>query len=104
MDNHHVAGRANDPTTVGVPTNDHVAELSEHQRDWPEHTLRNPDGDPFLKGAACVRGCFDTVVYLAKRLLLWIADLLEAASALLTQTSGRFYWRGTPLEAFAPTR
>ncbi len=104
MDHHHVAGRANDPTTIGVPTNDHVAELSERQRDWPEQTLRNPDGDPLLRAAACIRGCLETVVYLAQRLLLWIPKLLELTSAHLTHTNGRFYWRGTPLAAFERTR
>jgi hypothetical protein len=104
IDAHHVTGRANDPTTISIPTNDHVAELSERQRDWPELTLRNPDRDPLLRAAACVRGCFDTVVYLAQSLLLWTADLLEALSAHLTATRGRFYWRGTPLDAFAPVR
>lgn len=104
IDHHHVAGRTNDPTTIAVPTNDHVADLSERQRDWPELTLRNPDGDPFLRAAASVRGCFDTIVYLAERLLLWIPLMLETASAFLTQVLGRFYWRGTPLQAFASGR
>jgi hypothetical protein len=81
-----------------------VAELTGRQHDWPEQTLQNPDGDPFLRGAACLRGVYDTVVYLAKRLFLWIPRLLEAASAWLTETLGRFYWLGTPLEAFTPAR
>jgi hypothetical protein len=104
IDDHHVAGRANDPATIAIPTNDHVAILSEQQRDWPEQTLRNPDRDPFLKGAACIRGVRDTIVYLVDRVLLWIAHMLEAASALLTKTRGRFYWRNTPLEPFALSR
>jgi hypothetical protein len=31
-DQHHFAGRANDPTTIPVPANDHVAELSKPTR------------------------------------------------------------------------
>ena len=104
MDDHHVAGRANDPTTIGIPTNDHVAELSERQHDWPQRTLQNPDGDPLLRAAACIRGCVETVAYLAERLLRWIAALLELTSAHLTHTNGPFYWRGTPLAAFEPPR
>jgi len=104
MDAHHVAGRANDPTTVNVPANDHTAELTERQHDWPEQTLRNPDGDPLLRAAACLRGGYDTVVYLVKRVFLWIPRLLEAASEWLTRVLGRFYWHGTPLETFAPAR
>ena len=103
-DAHHVAGEANDATTIYVPTNDHVAELSERQHDWPEQTLQNPDGDPLLRAAACLRGGYDTVVYLVKRVFLWIPRMLETASEFLTQVLGRFYWRGTPLQAFAPGR
>ena len=104
IDAHHVAGRANDPTTIPIPTNDHVAILTERQRDWPEETARNPDGDPLLRAAACVRGFFDSLLYLAERLLLTTAMALESASAFLTENVGRFWWRGTPLEPFSPTR
>lgn len=104
LDDHHVAGESNDPTTVKIPTNDHVAELTDRQRDWPEQTLRNPDRDPLLKGAACIRGVRDTIVYLVDGVILWIAHMLEAASAWLTDTLGRRYWYLTPLEAFAPGR
>src|SRR5713101_4763503 len=38
-DGHHVAGEANDPTKIPVPVNDHRAELSTAQADWPEQTL-----------------------------------------------------------------
>jgi hypothetical protein len=104
IDDHHIAGRSNYSATIPIPTNDHVAELSERQRDWPEQTLRNPDGDPFLKGAACVRGVHDTIIYIVDHVLLWVAHLLEIASALLTQMTGRFYWRNTPLEEFVGRR
>ena len=36
MDNHHFAGRANSPTTIPVPVNDHRAHLSVAQADWPK--------------------------------------------------------------------
>jgi hypothetical protein len=104
IDRHHVAGRANDPTIIPIPTNDHLAVLSEHQRDWPAGTLANPDGDPLLRYAAGIRGFWDTVRYLAERFLLTAAHVLEIASRFLTDTLGRFWWRKTPLAAFAPTR
>ena len=47
-DDHHVASAANDPTTIPIPVNDHCAELSVAQRDWPKETLENRDGSPLL--------------------------------------------------------
>lgn len=102
MDRHHPAGRANHPLTVSVPVNDHRAELTEAQYGWPMPTLENPDGDPLLRAAACIRGFVDTVIYHAKELLLWIADLLEKLSAYLVQRLGRRWWRKTELAEFAP--
>src|SRR6185312_2651678 len=40
-DDHHVGGRNNSSVTVGVPANDHRAELSTAQYDWPRRTLEN---------------------------------------------------------------
>src|SRR5208283_31290 len=76
-DNHHVAGEANSPITVPVPVNDHRAELNVDQYDWPKKTLENPDGSPLRAAAAAVRGFVDTVLYLIKKGLLWVADMLE---------------------------
>lgn len=60
MDDHHVFGKANDPTTiVTVPANDHRAELSVAQQDWPKKTPENPDGSPLLAAAARIRGFVD---------------------------------------------
>src|SRR5271170_7444638 len=51
FDQHHPAGKANNPATVPVWVNDHRAVLSDAQYDWPEQTLRNPFGSPILAGA-----------------------------------------------------
>src|ERR1041384_3256100 len=64
MDNHHIAGAANSPITIPVPVNDHRAELSAAQYDWPKATLENPEANPLLKIAACFRGFTDTLAYL----------------------------------------
>ncbi len=100
LDRHHPAGRANHALTVPVPVNDHRAELSDAQYDWSIATLENPDRDPLLRGAACIRGFVDTFIYAVKGLLVWIADLLESLSALLIDRFGRRWWIGTPLAAF----
>src|SRR5262245_13580510 len=80
LDRHHPAGQGNHPATVAVPVNDHRAELTEAQYDWSIKTLENPDRDPLLRGAACIRGFVETAMYLAKELLLWIAEFLEKLS------------------------
>ena len=78
-DRHHIAGKSNSPVTAPVPVNDHRAELSPAQYDWPRRTLENPDRSPLLAAAACIRGFRDYVVYLIDRVLLWIPDMLEKA-------------------------
>src|SRR5690242_15463906 len=70
MDNHHVAGEANSPVTVLVPVNDHRADLSLTQYNWPKKTLENPGGSPELAAAAGIRGFADTNLYLIEKLLL----------------------------------
>ena len=102
MDNHHVAGRANSPITIPLPVNDHRAELSPAQYDWPEATRKNPHGSPLLAFAGCVRGFADTIIYLVKDLLLWGAIMLETLDALLGKALGPKWWIGTELEKFAP--
>ena len=101
-DDHHITGEANSPITINAPVNDHEAELSTPQRDWPRRTLENPDGSPLLSAAAHVRGFVDTLIYLIKTLLLWIAYLLEHLDTMLEEKWGKKYWKGTKLEAFEP--
>src|ERR1017187_4117852 len=103
-DDHHVAGEANSPVTMPPPVNDHRAELSVAQNDWPKLTRENPRGCPLLKAAGCVRGFSDYMIYLLKKLLLWIPEMLEKLSAFLVEKIGAKWWIGTPLEQFAPKR
>jgi hypothetical protein len=104
LDDHHVAGRANSPVTVRVPVNDHRADLSVAQYEWPTETLENRDGSPLLKGAACIRGGTDMIFYVIKECLLWIADMLETLDSIMVATQGRNWWRDTELEKFAPEK
>jgi hypothetical protein len=101
-DNHHFAMKANSPITIPIPVNDHSADLNVAQQDWPKQTRENPDGSPLLAGAASVRGFIDTILYLIKQGLLWVADMLEKADAFLTQKFGKKWWIGTEIEKFAP--
>jgi hypothetical protein len=104
MDDHHFAGESNSPVTVPTPVNDHRAELSVAQQNWPKETRENPDGCPLLAGAACVRGFIDYIVYLIRKGLLCVAEMLEAFSAYFKEKLGTKWWIGTPLEQFAPKR
>ena len=103
IDAHHVFGRANDPTTtLLVPVNDHRAELSVAQQDWPQRTLRNPDGSPLLASAGRIRGFGDILDYLIPRALLCDANFLEELDAYLENKFGDKWWRDTPLDHFGP--
>ncbi len=104
MDKHHFAGKANNPLTVPVPVNDHRAELSVAQADWPEETRENPRGCPLLAAAGCIRGFVDWVVYIAKKGLLWAAEMLELLSEVLADKLGPEWWKRTPLPRFSPER
>lgn len=103
-DDHHFGMQANSPVTIPVPANDHAAELSVAQQDWPKQTRENPEGSPLLAAAGCVRGFIDTILYLIKQGLLWVADMLEKADAFLAQKFGKKWWVGTEIEEFAPKR
>lgn len=102
MDAHHSAGKPNSPVKIPTPVNDHRAELSVAQQDWPKETRENPNGCPLLAGAGCVRGFIDYVVYLIRSGLQWVAEMLEALSAYLKEKLGVNWWIGTPLEQFTP--
>jgi hypothetical protein len=101
MDNHHVAGRANSPVTVAIPANDHRAILSEAQREWPQITQENPNGDPLLMIAGCIRGFINTLDYITENFVRWIPEMLEALSAVLANRLGPQWWLDTPLARFA---
>lgn len=103
-DDHHIAGQANDPITIGISTNDHRAELSVAQQDWPIKTLRNPDRSPLLAAAARIRGFVDTAIYLMNSFLLPGAALLELLDTICEQKLGRKWWKNTKLESFEPPK
>lgn len=102
LDEHHVAGQANSPVTASVRANDHRSDLTPAQQDWPRKTLENPDRSPVLARAACTRGFIDTNAYLVERLLYDNAEMLEALDAFLLEKLGPRWWKGTPLEKYAP--
>jgi len=91
IEDHHVAGRHNDPLTVPALGNDHGA-LSELQALWPRETLRNPRGSPLLGMAAWVRGWLDIHRVIIDRAVGRIPDGLERLDAVLTKQGGPRWW------------
>lgn len=101
-DEHHIAGRANNPMTISVPVNDHRAELSTAQYGWPAKTLQNAERSPLLSGAAHIRGLADIFVFLLEHLLLWVAEVLELLDTMLERKLGKKWWKNTKLKSFEP--
>lgn len=94
---HHLAGRNNDPATAAIPANEHAI-LSDAQHDWPERTLRNPDGSPLLRAAGALRGWLDVLRVVLERTVGWIPDLLEFLDAALGKTLGDRWWEAADME------
>lgn len=101
-DDHHEHGKSNNESTTAIPVNDHRAELSTAQYDWPPKTLQNPDNSPVLKGAASIRGYADLSVYQMNNQLLPTAELLEALDEFLTNRLGTTW--STDFERFKSRR
>jgi hypothetical protein len=93
MDKHHVAGKNNHPATVEIPVNDHRAELTRAQKDWPTRTLENPDQSPLRRAAASIRGFVDMQSYLIERFLSIQPENLEKLDAEMTEMLGAKWWQ-----------
>jgi hypothetical protein len=87
---------------MSIPVNDHRADLSVAQHDWPRKTLENEEGSPLLVAAAVIRGFTDILLYLVQEYLLHVADLLELLDTSLERKVGKKYWRKMKLKAFEP--
>jgi hypothetical protein len=104
LDNHHPAGQSNSPITIPIPVNDHRAELSPAQYDWPKATLENRNGSPLLAHAACIRGYIDTNCYLVEGLLRERAEFCELMDQFLVEKFGPAWWLDPIFEKFRPVR
>jgi hypothetical protein len=99
-DDHHPFGRANNPLTLSLPVNDHRADLSAAQNDWPRKTLANEHGSPLLASAAAIRGYGDLMLYLAREHLLPAAEILELLDTKLERKHGKNYGKKLKLTTF----
>ncbi len=93
----HPPGKRNAGATRPTRRNDHMV-WDAAKRDWPEKTLRNPDGNPLRQASACVRTVLDWFREVCERWLGWIPEFLEKLDDKLEETFGRFWWRGWGLE------
>ena len=91
VEDHHPAGRANDPFTAPFWANDHDI-LTDRQHGWSAATLRNPDGSPLLKAAAAIRGWLDVLRLIVERTVGWIPPFLEWLDAALRGSVGDRWW------------
>ncbi len=98
----HAAGRRNSDVTVPIAANDHRAILSVNQYDWPQPTLRNPDGSPLLAAAAALRGFANVVTYLLDKLIVAVVALLEALDITLRKQLGPKWWLDTDIARWTP--
>lgn len=62
------------------------------QRDWPERTLRNPDGSPLLRAAGAIRGWLDVLRVIIDRAVGWIPPFLEWLDERLRAVHGNRWW------------
>lgn len=102
FDDHHPSGQSNNSATVAVFVNDHRAELSPSQYEWPEETWNNPARSPLRAGAADMRGFTETDSYLFALLIIPQAEMLETLDSFLLKRLGPNWWIGTEMECFAP--
>lgn len=92
IEDHHIAGQHNDPFTVPIPGNDHRI-LNDMQKDWPESTLRNPDGSPLLRAAATLRGWLDVLYLIIDLAIGWIPPFLEWVDGKLVNLVSPQWWK-----------
>jgi hypothetical protein len=88
----HPEGKGNDPeATILIGGNDHRV-WDDAKRDWPDRTLRNPDGSPLLKLAAILRALLDFVKRILEPLMRKTIALLEGSDEVLRVLLGAGWW------------
>jgi hypothetical protein len=90
IENQHPSGRANDPTTVPIPANDHRV-IDAAKQHWPPATLDGEHG-PLRQCAAAVRGWLDTLWVIITRCVGWVPAMLEALDDHLVARLGARWW------------
>ncbi len=90
VEDHHVLGQANDPSTIGVPANPHRS-LSDRMQDWEDELLRGDPADPLLWIARLLRSIKDAAEWIMDRLDDVVHFLLRLRQWLL-ENYGPQWW------------
>jgi len=98
---HHIAGKANSPIEIEVPTKDHRA-LTEAQYEWPPGALGNADGSPLIAAAGFLDGTAEFIEQLIVRGLHYIAEFLRKLDAWLRDHCDQLWWKGTEFDGWQP--
>ncbi len=91
FEDHHPAGRRNDPFTVRIPANDHLV-LTDMQEDWPKETRLNPNGDFLHEDAARDRAIHNALIHRAEEAESR-AEVKEALAEFLKALRGPDWWK-----------
>lgn len=101
IEKHHPSGEHNDPDfTVPIPGNDHRILSNRQNYDWPDETLRNPNGSILRKAAAAIRGFLDMLRLIIDRAVGWIPDYLEWLDSALNRHIGSEWGKTLRYECF----
>jgi len=88
----HPSGRNNlRDAVMAMPGNDHRF-MDEPKRDWPERTLRNPEGSPLLAASAAMRSVHDWCLFIVERLIGRWPQFLEWLDGQLSERYGVKWW------------
>ena len=90
FEDHHPAGRRNDPCAVRLPANDHAV-LSDKQEDWATGTRRNRSLDFLHADAARDQATHDWHLHIAEQSEAW-AKIKEALAEFLEVKLGPDWW------------
>ena len=87
----HPSGRNNEPAVIEMAGNDHRF-MDSFKLDWPERTLRNPDGSPLLATSASMRSQADWYRLARERVIGRRPEFLEWLDEELTKRIGPQWW------------
>lgn len=90
VEDHHILGQSNDPSTIGVPGNPHRS-LSNRMQDWEDELLRGDPADPLLWIVRFLRAMKDGAEWLVDRADQLVHYLLRFRQWLI-EHHGTMWW------------
>ena len=90
IEDHHVLGESNDPSTVSVPGNPHRS-ISNRQLDWEIELQRGDPVDPLLVIARLLRAIRDAAQWAVDRMEDLVQFLLRLRQRLIESHGGQWW-------------